>query len=73
MTRLPGLLEDRSRHGVNICVSEPIAVGTKVTIRGRVRELDGVVRHCRYAAGKYFIGIRLDQEDPHWDRFGAGL
>jgi hypothetical protein len=73
VTRLVGLLEDRSRQGASISVSEPIAVGIKVTIRGRTRELDGTVRHCRYAAGKYLIGIRLDQEDPDWDRFAAGF
>ena len=73
VTRLAGLVEERSRYGVSICVPEPIEIGTKVKIRGRVRELQGTVRHCRYTAGEYFIGIQLDQEDPNWDRFGAGL
>lgn len=73
VTRLAGFLEDRSRYGLSICVSEPIEIGTRVTIRGRTRELDGTVRHCRYTAGKYFIGIHLDQEDASWDRFGLGL
>lgn len=73
MTRLEGLVEDRSRHGVSICVPEAIEIGTRVKIRGRTRELEGTVRHCRSMAGKYFIGIHLDREDSSWDRFGAGL
>jgi hypothetical protein len=73
VTRLAGLVEDRSRYGVSICVPEPIEIGTCVKIRGRTRELAGTVRHCRYSAGKYCIGIRLDREDVLWDRFGTGL
>jgi len=73
LTRLPGLVEDRSRYGISLCVPEPIEIGTKVKIRGRQRELEGTVRHCRAAEGKYFIGIQLDKEDASWDRFGAGL
>ena len=70
---LTGLLEDRSRFGVGISVPEPIAVGTRVRICGRVRELRGIVRHCRYKSGKYFVGVHLDAEDKTWDRFGVGL
>jgi hypothetical protein len=73
VTRLAGLVEDRSRYGVSICVPEPIEIGTRVKIRGRNRELEGTVRHCRYTAGKYCVGIHLDREDSAWDRFGAGL
>jgi hypothetical protein len=73
VTRLAGLMEDRSRNGVSICVPEPIELGTRVKVRGRTRELEGIVRHCRYTAGKYLIGIHLDHEDTAWDRFGAGL
>ena len=73
LIKLTGLLEDRSRTGVQIVVEEPVAVGTCVRIRGRARELRGIVRHCRYEAGKYFIGVRLDDEDNSWDRFGVGL
>lgn len=73
LVNLTGLLEDRSRSGVGISVPEPIAVGTRVRIYGRVRELRGIVRHCRYKAGKYFVGVRLDDEDKSWDRFGIGL
>lgn len=70
---LSGLLEDRSGSGVGISVPEPIEVGTRLRIRGRMRELHGVVRHCRYARGKYFVGVLLDHEDKAWDRFGVGL
>lgn len=70
---LAGLLEDRSRSGVGISVPEPIAVGTRVRIRGRVRELRGMVRHCRYWRGKYFVGVLLEDQDKSWDRFGIGL
>ena len=72
-TRQFGLLEDRSLSGVSICVPEPIAIGTKVTIRGRLRELAGIVRYCRPKGAEYFVGIRLDERDLGWASFGAGL
>jgi hypothetical protein len=68
-----GLLEDRSRSGVGISVHAPIPVGTKVKIRGRVRELAGIVRHCRLHGEEYLVGLWLDKEDLSWKRFGAGL
>jgi hypothetical protein len=68
-----GLLEDRSRSGLGITVFQPIAIGTKVRIQGRLRELAGIVRHCRLQGAKYLVGIRLDEEDVTWNRFGAGL
>jgi hypothetical protein len=73
LVKLMGLLEDRSPSGVGISVEQPIAVGTRVSIRGRVRELCGVVRYCRHIRGKYFVGVLLDDPDKLWDRFGAGL
>jgi hypothetical protein len=72
-TRQFGLLEDRSLSGVSICVPEPIAIGTKVTIRGRRRELVGIVRYCRPKGPDYFIGVHLEEGDAGWASFGAGL
>jgi len=68
-----GMIEDRSLTGMGISVPYPIAIGTKVIVRGRVRELAGVVRHCRLNHAKYFIGIQLEREDKTWNHFGAGL
>jgi hypothetical protein len=68
-----GLLEDRSLSGVGFVVPDPIGVGTKVTVRGRVRELPGIVRYCRPKGAQYMVGVRLDQKDSTWNRFGAGL
>lgn len=68
-----GLLEDRSLSGVGISLTYPIAIGSKVKIQGRVHALDGIVRHCRPKGANYFVGIRLDQEDVTWNKFGAGL
>jgi hypothetical protein len=68
-----GLLEDRSLSGVGLCVPKPIAVGTKVKIRGRRRELAGIVQHCRPEGTEYFIGVRLDERDLGWAGIGAGL
>ena len=73
ITSQAGLLEDRSRSGVGITVLDPIAIGAKVRIRGRVQELAGTVRHCRLKGAKYFIGIQLEHEDATWNRFGVGL
>jgi hypothetical protein len=67
----PGLLEDRSRSGVGITVTESIPVGTKVKIRGRQRELVGTIRYCRDGGLKYLIGILLDEADKTWNTFGA--
>jgi hypothetical protein len=69
----PGLLEDRSRSGVGISVYESIPVGTKVKIRGRRRELVGMVRYCRGGGVKYLIGILLDEADKTWNSFGAAF
>jgi hypothetical protein len=70
---LAGLLEDRSRSGVGIALPEPIAVGTKVRIRGRLHELTGTVRSCRVRGAEYLVGIQLERKDATWDRFGVGL
>jgi len=70
---LSGLLEDRSRSGIAISLPEPIAIGTKVTIRGRRRELAGTVRYCLFTGAEYSLGVQLDGQDLDWDRFGAGL
>ena len=72
-TMQAGLLEDRSLSGVGISLTYPIAIGSKVKIQGRVRQLDGIVRHCRPKGASYFVGILLDQVDVTWRRFGAGL
>ncbi len=68
-----GLLEDRSLAGAGISVIHPIPVGTKVTFRGRKRELVGTVRYCRRARHNYLVGIRLDERDEAWATIGAGL
>ncbi len=68
-----GLLEDRSLSGFGISVPEPIAIGTKVKVRGRLRELSGIVRYCRPKGVTYLVGIRLDETDEEWSSFGAGL
>jgi len=70
---LTGLIEDRSYSGIGISIQEPIDIGTKVQIRGRLRELSGTVRYCRTRGAKYFVGIELDRKDTSWNRFGAGL
>jgi len=68
-----GVLEDRSPNGAGVCVNKPVPVGTKVKIKGRRRELTGVVRHCRTEEFKYFVGIQLDAADSEWDSLGGGL
>ncbi len=68
-----GLPEDRSFSGIGISVHKPISVGTKVKIKGRIRELAGLVQYGRPMGSKYAVGIRLDQQDMAWDSFGAGL
>jgi hypothetical protein len=68
-----GLLEDRSLSGVGISVAYPVGIGTKIRIRGRQRELVGIVRHCRAKGTSYFVGIRLDEQDAGWASFGVGL
>jgi len=44
-----------------------------VKIRGRTRELEGIVRYCRPKGANYFVGISLDNEDVTWNHVGAGL
>jgi hypothetical protein len=68
------MLEDRSRSGAGISVNKPIPVGAKVKIRGKRRELVGIVRYCRREEFNYFVGIHYDgAEDAAWASFGAGL
>jgi hypothetical protein len=68
-----GLVEDRSLCGLGISVPNPIPIGAKVQVRGRSKELAGVVRHCHAKGVNYLIGIRLDYEDVDWNRCCAGL
>jgi hypothetical protein len=68
-----GLLEDRSLSGAGFSVPDAIAIGSKVRIRGRLRELAGIVRYCRPKGANYLVGIRLDGGDVEWASFGAGL
>jgi hypothetical protein len=68
-----GLLEDRSLSGIGISVPERIAIGTKVRVRGRARELLGIVRYCRVKGAEYLVGVRLDDPDTGWASIGAGL
>ena len=72
-TRQVGLLENRSLSGVSICVPEPMAIGTKVNVRGKLRELAGIVLYCRPKGSEYLVDIQLDERDLGWAAFGAGL
>lgn len=72
-TMQAGLLEDRSLSGIGISLTYAIAIGSKVKIQGRVRQLDGIVQYCHAKGASYFVGIRLDHEDVIWNQFGAGL
>ncbi len=64
-------LEDRSLSGVGLSLTNPIPIGTKVTLRERGRDLAGVVRYCRLGGLKYQIGIHLDQVNGAWSKFGG--
>src|SRR5579862_4977099 len=66
-----GLLEDRSRSGAGISVDNPIPVGANVKIRGRHRELAGVVRHCRREDMRYILGIQYREADVTWAKIRA--
>jgi hypothetical protein len=61
-----GLLEDSSASGAGIAVSRAIAVGTKVTIRGRYHAMVGIVRYCRRRDLEYIVGLELDNPDVAW-------
>jgi hypothetical protein len=55
-------LEDISTSGISLHMDIPIAPGMSVTMLHGVTSLAGVVRHCRYADGGYFVGIQFDQQ-----------
>ena len=58
--RCIGNLEDISVTGLSLQVESPVFQGTSVKVLHGTTSLVGVVRHCRYADGVYFIGIQLD-------------
>ena len=69
----PGLLENRSRSGVGITVTDPIPVGARVKFHGRGKERAGIVRYCRPGGLSFLVGIQLDEADGDWSAFGVGL
>ena len=54
------LIEDTSRNGACIRISEPIAAGTHLRVTGRREDFAGLVRYCRPDGSGYLLGIRRD-------------
>lgn len=54
-------LEDISVAGISLQIETPVFEGTSVKLLHGTTSLAGVVRHCRYADGGYFIGVQLHE------------
>jgi hypothetical protein len=52
------LLEDRSKQGASIRVTDPIVAGTRLQVVNRREDFVGLVRYCRPDGSGYLIGIR---------------
>jgi hypothetical protein len=51
------LVEDLSKNGVGIRVSQPIVAGTRIEVVGRGETYLGDVKHCKPDGSSYFIGV----------------
>jgi hypothetical protein len=60
-------LDDISQHGACIQLEQSVAEGTPITLQCGSGELWGVVRHCGYRDGNYFVGIEFEK-GSEWSR-----
>jgi hypothetical protein len=56
----PGMLEDTSTFGACVRLQEPIAVGSKITVKWRREQFSGTVRHSKKERSDYILGIERD-------------
>ena len=50
-------LEDTSRSGVSIRISEPIPVGLRLEIKTHWEQFSGVVTHCHLYRREFLVGL----------------
>jgi PilZ domain len=53
-----GILDNMSRSGVSIRVSEPIPVGSRLQILAPGDEFSGIVVHCHLYRQEFLLGLR---------------
>jgi hypothetical protein len=58
------MLEETSPHGACLRLSEPIRVGSKVTVKWMREQFSGTVRHSKRDESDYIVGIQRDVEIP---------
>jgi hypothetical protein len=56
------LVEDTSRRGACLRISEPIDAGTRLKVAGRREDFAGVAKYCRPDGAGYLIGIYRDPQ-----------
>ncbi|MBV8072375.1 MAG: PilZ domain-containing protein [Acidobacteriaceae bacterium] len=54
-------LEDISVAGLCLQLDKPVFPSTRVKMVHGTTRLEGIVRHCRYDHGSYFIGVQWDE------------
>lgn len=58
-------VEDRSPSGACIRLKKPIRVGSRVNVKWRWEQYQGITRYCRSDAGEYLLGIqRVTESAP---------
>jgi hypothetical protein len=63
--KLLATLEDTSRSGVSIRISQPIPAGSRVNIKGHREEFSGVVMYCHLFRKEFLVGLqRLAAQRP---------
>jgi len=60
-------LDDISQHGACIQLEQSVPEGTPITLQCGGGEFWGVVRHCGYRDGSYFVGIEFEK-GSEWSR-----
>jgi hypothetical protein len=53
-----GILDNMSRGGVSVRISEPIPVGSRLQILTPGEEFSGIVVHCHLYRQEFLLGLR---------------
>jgi len=57
--RVLAVLDNMSRNGVSVRISEPIPVGSRLQILAADEEFSGIVIHCHLYRQGFLLGLQL--------------
>jgi hypothetical protein len=53
-----GILDNMSRNGVSVRISEPVAIGSRLQILAPGEEFSAIVVHCHLYRKEFLLGLR---------------